>query len=915
MPGCKGAKEKAQAQAETRELKAKLAELEKERSEGADQWDEALSAQLDKARQELQIALAAVGAEGLELKEGLGGLEPVVDVVGAPKAIVVEEGDPLEIGLEVTEFGQVPVALLGAKDHQIFFAELGRFGDWFETNEYGFVWQPAALNTDPGWRPYTRGRWLNSDQGWTWLSDEPFGWAVYHYGRWVLLANQGWVWVPGDDWGPAWVSWRQSDEYLGWAPLPPETLYDDSWDYDSGIDLAYDIAPDYYNFVPVDYFYEPVLPYCVPRVSVTTIVINTRNVTRFSTRGNRPHCGGPDFAWVNRHARGQGRQCKLDFGHGRDHFVGRGHHRVHDGRLEVFAPRVDAPWNAAVRPSRVSGYLGRVEAVRGGRGKINQELLHRHQRAAVQRHEAARNAMATKEGQVALRQNIHRQREVQNRPLAQGPPNEREQRRLAAEASLREASNSVAAAERRMQDRDLNPKQRSEARRMISSARKELEDARTAYTTRLNAGRQESVARKEGERAPGVGRPNRGGTEERGGGRGERPGPRRGGPEANANQEQQRLAAERRSREEKAAEAARVAKVERAKEVAEVKKKEEALAAARAEEEEARRRSKQENLNAKTREQARMATQQAEQRRLVAEKAAADERRRQEIAEKRRQDEAEARVAEEQRRAAEEKARIAEARKREASDRSLAADRRRQQEQAAAAAAQKADSRRQQIAEQEQAKAEQVRQAAAAQQKTRRDEQSRAAALENSQRQREAQKQAEAERQQALAQKRAEDAQRQAIAQKRAEDAQRQAALDAQRQRKAELDARRQAQIDAQRKAEARQAQIESQRRAAEQQARAESQRRAAAEAQQRARAESQQRAAAERARADSQRRAEADAQRRAAADQARQQAAAQQREAAERARSEARAAAQRQQAEAARNAQKSQSQGRGKRR
>ena len=29
-------------------------------------------------------------------------------------------------------------------------------------------------------------------------------------------------WVPGDQWAPAWVAWRYSDDYVGWAPLPPE---------------------------------------------------------------------------------------------------------------------------------------------------------------------------------------------------------------------------------------------------------------------------------------------------------------------------------------------------------------------------------------------------------------------------------------------------------------------------------------------------------------------------------------------------------------------------------------------------------------------------------------------------------------------------------------------------------------------
>lgn len=33
--------------------------------------------------------------------------------------------------------------------------------------------------------------------GWTWFSDEPFGWATYHYGRWAWDSQAGWLWVPG----------------------------------------------------------------------------------------------------------------------------------------------------------------------------------------------------------------------------------------------------------------------------------------------------------------------------------------------------------------------------------------------------------------------------------------------------------------------------------------------------------------------------------------------------------------------------------------------------------------------------------------------------------------------------------------------------------------------------------------------
>ena len=110
-----------------------------------------------------------------------------------------------------------------AGDYGMFYDSLSSYGSWFDSPDYGYVWQPVIVS-DRSWRPYTRGRWACSDQGWTWISDEPFGWATYHYGRWALCRNRGWIWVPGSQWAPSWVSWRSSGNHVGWAPLPPETL-------------------------------------------------------------------------------------------------------------------------------------------------------------------------------------------------------------------------------------------------------------------------------------------------------------------------------------------------------------------------------------------------------------------------------------------------------------------------------------------------------------------------------------------------------------------------------------------------------------------------------------------------------------------------------------------------------------------
>lgn len=96
---------------------------------------------------------------------------------------------------------------------------LAPYGRWVTTAEYGRVWIPAGES--PGWQPYTDGRWVFTSAGWSFSSTVPWGWAAFHYGRWGWRGDLGWYWVPGYVWAPAWVSWRTSPGYVGWAPQAP----------------------------------------------------------------------------------------------------------------------------------------------------------------------------------------------------------------------------------------------------------------------------------------------------------------------------------------------------------------------------------------------------------------------------------------------------------------------------------------------------------------------------------------------------------------------------------------------------------------------------------------------------------------------------------------------------------------------
>ena len=99
------------------------------------------------------------------------------------------------------------------------------YGEWRRNARWGDVWVPDQRPR--GWRPYSVGHWIYTDDwGWYWISDDDeadWGWVTYHYGRWIHDRGT-WFWVPGNDWGPAWVDWRRSDSYVGWAPLPPDDV-------------------------------------------------------------------------------------------------------------------------------------------------------------------------------------------------------------------------------------------------------------------------------------------------------------------------------------------------------------------------------------------------------------------------------------------------------------------------------------------------------------------------------------------------------------------------------------------------------------------------------------------------------------------------------------------------------------------
>jgi hypothetical protein len=116
--------------------------------------------------------------------------------------------------------------------------DLDRHGRWEQSDEYGALWIPRAVPV--GWAPYSTGHWVwISPWGWTWVDDAPWGFAPFHYGRWVYYRSN-WCWTPGTRvhrpvYAPALVAWvggprvsvsvSVGGPVVGWFPLAPREVY------------------------------------------------------------------------------------------------------------------------------------------------------------------------------------------------------------------------------------------------------------------------------------------------------------------------------------------------------------------------------------------------------------------------------------------------------------------------------------------------------------------------------------------------------------------------------------------------------------------------------------------------------------------------------------------------------------------
>ncbi|HTM38911.1 MAG TPA: DUF6600 domain-containing protein [Terriglobales bacterium] len=173
------------------------------------------------------------------------------------------------------------------------YEDLDEYGTWRQTSQYGSVWVPSQVAA--GWAPYRNGHWIWVDPwGWTWVEDEPWGYAPFHYGRWVY-DNNYWGWAPG----PVYVRPYYAPALVAWFGGP-------AWGVSVGFGGGYG-----YGWCALG-FGEPYVPWYgvsrgyFNRVNITNTHITNVNITniynnRYNNRGGSYGLHN-DIRYANMHA-------------------------------------------------------------------------------------------------------------------------------------------------------------------------------------------------------------------------------------------------------------------------------------------------------------------------------------------------------------------------------------------------------------------------------------------------------------------------------------------------------------------------------------------------------------------------------------------------------------------------------------
>jgi hypothetical protein len=193
-------------------------------------------------------------------------------------------------------------------DIAFFYNYLSPYGTWVYYSPHGYVWVPRRISLR--WRPYTYGRWAWTSYGWTWISYYEWGWIPFHYGRWSWSQRLGWFWVPATIWGPAWVTWRWGNLYIGWAPLPPDVEFVTGF----GIrGLPYEFPSYSWVFIEGRYFqYDYLDRYVLPPERNSTVVRFTVSKANLTDRNRQVINQGVDIDHVRRVTRSEVSKYELE---------------------------------------------------------------------------------------------------------------------------------------------------------------------------------------------------------------------------------------------------------------------------------------------------------------------------------------------------------------------------------------------------------------------------------------------------------------------------------------------------------------------------------------------------------------------------------------------------------------------------
>jgi hypothetical protein len=171
------------------------------------------------------------------------------------------------------------------------YEDLDDHGAWRESSEYGHVWYPRVSSAD--WAPYHNGHWAYIEPwGYTWVDDEPWGFAPFHYGRWINVEGQ-WGWIPSRPpvegvvyvrpvYAPALVAFVGGANFsigvsvgggggaVGWFPLGPREVYVPSYRTSRNYINNVNVSNTNVNTTVVNNYYN------------TTVVNNNNTNTRVS---------------------------------------------------------------------------------------------------------------------------------------------------------------------------------------------------------------------------------------------------------------------------------------------------------------------------------------------------------------------------------------------------------------------------------------------------------------------------------------------------------------------------------------------------------------------------------------------------------------------------------------------------------